>query len=124
MAAIFVKGSGGSPAPAGATLLWTNPNPTSNRDTFSVNEDYTNYDAVIIEARTSTSDGHTNKGVIMKNGTGELCANNGTRRLTGRYVTVFNDTTITFSRGFDAGSGNNQNADCIPLRIWGIVTGI
>jgi len=122
MGAIFIKGAGGGASAIEADLLWENNTPTASRDSFTLNLDLSEYDAVIVKARAYTDDATTNYGIAFRNQIPALIAvkYGSDTRANGRRITAFTDTALTFSRGFVGASGNNQNAACIPLEVYGI----
>lgn len=111
-------GSVGGGGVENATLLWTNPNPTSNFSAQTLALDLTNYGAILVEARFSTSGANKSIVYISK---GSVDGQN--ERLVRCYAStnqrslIVNDSGVTF----DAANGA---ANCIPTRIWGVSTNI
>ena len=114
-----VGSSGGTETP---TLLWTNPNPTSNLSTaVSITASKAEYPFIIIQLkRTSAANSAYIIGCIDRNNTS---GNGDNGVVSGGYsrLITFTDSGLTFSNlGAGIGSTNVGAAYGIPVKVWGM----
>lgn len=115
-------GSGNSSSKSGGTttLLWTNPDPTSNFSAQTISLNLSGYDAVKVLAAQNTS---SSSGVMVET----------TKDYEGRLFMMYNaryyrgftwsDTGVTFTDGYQASLSSNlsaNNSAAIPIYIYGV----
>lgn len=102
------------------TLLWENSSPTTAFKAQTISLDLSNYSAVEIEYRESTTINIFAVFKIMKGTKGR-----GITQLNYRHIrnTAVEDTGVIFEEGRQGSAGDSvstHNESCIPTRIWGI----
>lgn len=109
-----------------ASLLWENPNPTSNFNGQLLNTlSLRPYSKIIIRfARSKTVNEEVYDLISLKGGVSSICYFPDTTDVR-RKVVVYNETTISFGDGeqrdsYSGGWATGFNGQCIPLKIWGL----
>ena len=107
--------SGGAETP---TLLWTNPNPSTDKYAFDVALDLSNYQGIMIECRSQIFDSVYSKSIFVKT-SDEQCMGAYSPGY-GAVIRRFNiyDDKVAFQLGYYNGK-NSTSFVCIPTRIWG-----
>lgn len=103
----------------GLTLLWTNESPTSSYGANSVPLNLTNYDAVLIVGRASTTVGELSTHIVLKNSTNHVIFMRTSSASTTLVRAVScNDSGVTFQGGVSGTTSSNTSM--IPVNIYGI----
>lgn len=101
-------------------VLWTNPNPTQTFAPQTIALDLTNYDAVKIEVRLTTSEGnHTTQEISKSNVSTSLTCPWDYTCYGLRVVSSVSDSGVVFGKGVAHIGGENNNY-CIPQKIIGV----
>lgn len=111
-------------------LLWTNASPTSSFAPQTVSIAGSQYEAYLVEIRSSTSNTKTGVGLIEKTGGVEsnqnvavYSASDWTGEHVLRDITATADNSIDFGSAQHGPGGNTPTVDYaygIPTRIWGV----
>ena len=102
-------------------MVWTNPAPTQAFSPQTIELDLSNYNAIIIELRATTSNAGKNKNIVLKSDTFPLVIAAGRADFSihdGRIITSISDTEIVFGYGVYTNLGNRTDTG-IPLNIYG-----
>lgn len=114
--ALSSSASGGVPL----TLLWTNSAPTSNFAAQTVQLSLTNYDAILVKCRATTSAGQYFSNYCFKDETVNAVISSKSYNGTNVYSrgVQCTDTGVTFTTGYSGSSSGAGNA--IPVKIYGL----
>lgn len=120
------------------TLLWENPNPTSDFSSQTLSLDFSSYDFILVKTKLQKSNqeyqDYKDTFIIEKNNNFTMVMHLGAQanslsanKYTKARIVNFTDDSITigdcYSRQWNTTSGNSgtvTNSDCIPLAIYGI----
>lgn len=106
-------------------LLWENASPTSAFAEQNISISASEYSALLIEFRATTTDAFTVMEMFSFGATNKWVAVNsltyGNSSLPQRGVTSVNKTSVGFSTAaYGSVGGSKYNDRCIPTRIWGV----
>lgn len=103
------------------TLLWTNPNPTSNFSAQTITVDLSSYSHIMVDYKTQ-KDADRLLTAFHCVGFGCMVIGTWSYKITQRQCTV-NTSSIDFSAAYNVssyGSGSTDNSLLIPYKIYGI----
>lgn len=120
------------------TILWTNPNPTSDfaQQSITLSDDIDNYDYIKIEVKGNTSSTWSAPNICIlcsvedfkttSSTAGHSRIAAGIRATSGTYTRLFDyndDTTINASNSVQVSTGGNTNNTNVPIKISGLKLG-
>ena len=102
------------------TLLWTNSSPTSTFAAQTISLDLTNYDAILVKCRATTSAGQYFSQFCFKGETVNASVSSKSYSGTNVYSRGVQCTNsgVTFTNGYSGSTSGTGNA--IPVQIYGL----